>query len=310
MAVTISLVPFNSLGSTRMNFISFNKIDDMINKTNKIPDEIDRIKALCEVFVKIPNLEVLGEDPFSNQYRKGVEKIWKKITKKDDYDAKINEKSPFIENSENAFLPSIYTYGDSNFLGQFFAAFGAILKVLNVKRNDSVLEYGPGDGQISIALTRMGCKVSVVDIEERYLQAIKSQCNSLNVTIEALEGQFGDNFEDGRKYDRILFFEAFHHSLDHQKIMAKFKEILKSGGFVVFAGEPIVDPHGPWSAAVPFAWGPRLDGLSIRAMRTLGWCELGFQRPYFIEMLLQNGYNVEYIDCPHAHAALPIKRVP
>ena len=46
-------------------------------------------------------------------------------------------------------------------------AFGAVLKVLDVRAGQSVLEYGPGDGQISLALARMGCRVTAVDIEGR-----------------------------------------------------------------------------------------------------------------------------------------------
>jgi hypothetical protein len=63
---------------------------------------------------------------------------------------------------------------------------------------------------------------------------------------------------------------------------------------VVLACEPVLAPDNPWAPVVPYPWGPRLDGLSVNAMRIHGWCELGFRDDYFVELLTRTGYVCEY----------------
>ena len=70
--------------------------------------------------------------------------------------------------------------------------------------------------------------------------------------------------------------------------------MLRADGFLVFGAEPVVDPDGLWGRAVPYPWGPRLDGLSLRAMQTHGWMELGFQKSYFEKLLARHGLVCDY----------------
>ena len=223
--------------------------------------------------------------------------LWRVISGRTKYNPDIDEQATYLEVARKYYRPGIYNYNSSHFLGKFFIAFGAILQVMNISGDSSILEYGAGDGQISLALARMGCNVSVIDIEGRYLDLIKAQAIDLGLEVDTMQGGFGDNFPDNRKYDRILFFECFHHAWEHQAVLDRLRNMLKPNGQLVFAGEPIIERDGPWLHCVPYAWGPRLDGLSARAMRVYGWCELGFQRPYFVELLLRNGFSVEYSPC-------------
>jgi hypothetical protein len=43
---------------------------------------------------------------------------------------------------------------------------------------------------------------------------------------------------------------------------------------------------------------PRLDLLSLRATRTFGWMELGFQEEYFYRLLLRGGWLPRKHLCP------------
>jgi hypothetical protein len=160
-----------------------------------------------------------------------------------------------------------------------------------------VREYGAGEGQISIMLARMGVDVTVIDIDDRYLESIRAQADSLGVSITLKQGKFGDGYKD-QKFDRILFFEAFHHAFDHKYVVNALKPHLAKDGFVVFSGEPIVERSTTEALFVPFPWGPRLDGISIRSTNKFGWCELGFQQEYFVEMLMRAGFLVTYLPCP------------
>jgi len=139
----------------------------------------------------------------------------------------------------------------------------------------------------------MGCRVTAVDIDARYLGMIRSQARALGVTVQTIHAEFG-TAEPGTLYDRILFFESFHHALGHQDLMGRLRDQLDADGAIVFAGEPILEPTNYYRNTLPYAWGPRLDGLSLRAMRTYGWCELGYTREYFVDLMMRSGLLVTF----------------
>lgn len=284
-----------------MRFLaSLAEFDHELEKINAIISEIDRITALCEIAVSGEIGRHLNRyDPFGDEYFGECTRLFQLIARLDGYTPEINEKSDFLDELASPYIPSIYRYGNSGFLAEFFMAAGHILKVLDLRSGQSVLEYGAGDGQLSLALARMGCEVAAIDVEPRYLDIIETQAKAMGVHVSTKRARFGEGFDE-RKFDRILFFEAFHHALDHARIVDQIKPLLKPNGSVVFAGEPIVSAESPWHATVPFPWGPRLDGLSLRAMRTYGWCELGFQREYFIERLMRSGWIVSSHPFPAA----------
>ena len=265
---------------------------------NSSPD--DAVKAMCESYLELtPTDNELAElDPFSPEYRLAAMRLYEQISGIKDYKPSINELAFDLDIARSVRSPSPYRYSSSSkVLGEFFSSFGCIFQALDVKPGDKVLEYGAGEGQLSIMLARMGVDVTVIDIDERYLEAIQAQCVSLGINITLKQGVFGDGFED-KKFDRILFFEAFHHAFDHQDVVKKLKSHLAEGGFVVFSGEPIVEAGSVEASFVPFPWGPRLDGLAVRFSNKCGWCELGFQQGYFVEMLMRAGWLVKYLPCP------------
>jgi 2-polyprenyl-3-methyl-5-hydroxy-6-metoxy-1,4-benzoquinol methylase len=271
---------------------------DEIDRINGLHDrEVDRVAALCEVYVRPPERIILSAskvDPFEPKYINIMRDWLNEITGKS-YEASVSERSDYLEEqvTSDTVRFGLYRYDDSRFVGELLQSYGGVLKALNVRSGQSVLEYGPGEGQISLNLAQMGCRVVVTDIERRYLSLIERQAAQLHTTVKTIYGQFGDA-EPGTTYDRILFFEAFHHALNHHELLPKLKAQLSPGGFLVFAGEPIMGVDHYFRPVLPYAWGPRLDGLSMRAMRTYGWCELGFTREYFVELLMRNGFLLEY----------------
>ena len=85
------------------------------------------------------------------------------------------------------------------------------------------------------------------------------------------------------RYDAAVFFESFHHCADHLAMLRRLHDIVRPGGAVVFASEPIQN--------LDYAWGPRLDGLSVWSSRTYGWLELGFDCVYFDAALARTGWS-------------------
>lgn len=252
-------------------------------------------RTMCTVYAdSARTAELQRLDPFSIEYAQEAKRLYADLAAVETYDPWVNERTPYVDVSRAVPSPTPYQYGDSVTVADFMLSWGWILRNLDVRAGANVLEYGAGEGQLSIQLARMGCNVAIVDIDERYLDAVRAQCESLHINIELQKGQFGDSVRD-RKFDRIVFFEAFHHAFDHGAVLDKLSPMLADDGFILFAGEPIVEVGNPF---VPFPWGPRLDGISVRSTRKFGWCELGFQQPYFVDRLMRSGFMVSHLPCP------------
>ena len=150
-------------------------------------------------------------------------------------------------------------------------------------------------------LARLGLRAHAVDIDEGSLAQVRAQSDAMGLGVRTERAVFGEGFE-GEAFDRIVFFEAFHHAIDFMPLLARLQRRLKPGGRIVFCGEPVLGEGAP---SVPYAWGPRLDALSIFCMRRWGWMELGFTERFFVEALQRTGWAVEHrpsAECGRAHA--------
>ena len=54
---------------------------------------------------------------------------------------------------------------------------------------------------------------------------------------------------------------------------------------------------------MPYPWGPRLDGESLRAIRRFGWMEVGFDEAYLFELLERVGFAWERRRSAESHWA-------
>lgn len=268
-------------------------IDDVIallTQVSEIPpeQELERIEILEKHALSSANLN-FPKDPFSPEYLESVKSLHRLLSGRV-YCANEHEKTP-MHVHERILKPAPFE-NDGNFLGNYLEAFGQIIQTMDVRPGSRVIEYGTGDGQIALFLARLGCDVTVVDIEQDYLDVVAGQAERLGCEINTVLGDFFSG-DDLGLFDRVFFFQAFHHCLEHVAHLEHLYKIVDHNGFVVFAGEPIISPAGPWKLAVPYPWGPRLDGVSLRAIHVHGWMELGFQEPYFREALKRTGWSCE-----------------
>jgi hypothetical protein len=278
----------------------YKSLEQMLSDLNQIVSgsaAADSMNDLCGTYWSIEASHLMRTtDPFTDEYHGLCMELYALISGRSSYDPLVNEQAPHISN-QSVVRPTPYHYADSLTLGDFFMGWGWIMRNLNVKAGHTVLEYGAGEGQLAITLSRMGCEVSVIDIEQRCLDFIKAQCDSLGIAIGLKRGEFGEKFED-RRFDRIVFFEAFHHAVQHRDVVRCLMPQLNDEGFVLFSGEPIIKRGAAEEVFVPFPWGPRLDGLSVWSSRLHGWCELGFQEGYFVDFLMREGWLVKASPCP------------
>jgi len=278
------------LSGQQREFNSLEEFDAFAADLNSRGDETERIPILSNSYLVDRTLLDMPSDPFSPEYLRAVLNVHARISGRPSYDSRTMEHTP-LDVSAAIVRPAAYQ-NDGEWLGSYLESYGNLIRRLEVKPGMRVIEYGCGDAEISLHLARLGCSVTAIDIEPSYIDIVKEKAARFRLPISAICGDFMTGGDLG-PFDRVFFYQAFHHSLEHQLVIENMHRILKPDGFIVFGPEPIVEPDGPWKHAVPYPWGPRLDGLSLRAMRTHGWMELGFQEPYFKKLLERNGWSYE-----------------
>ena len=265
---------------------SLDELDALMARAQAAGSEAARVAMLSD-YVLADLGQRMPDDPFSPEYRQAVLEFYYRVKRSDSYDPATDERLAF-DPVARARRPSIYEH-NAHFLGSFLEAIGQILQVANVGPGARVIEYGAGDGQIALALARMGCDVTVLDIEPRYLESIRLQAQMLGVSIQTLQAEFMAPVPG--PVDLVIFFEAFHHALDHQQLLRQLHDVVAPGGRIIFAGEPIIPADSFYRHATPVPWCLRLDALSLSATRALGWLELGFQEGYFLQLLRHTGWK-------------------
>ncbi len=247
-------------------------------------DELREVLASFEFAVK----QEVNEDPYSEPYRQQQHELYLRISGLTSY-TPDNERSAFLGNPEQgARNPFPYYTHSAATVGDHLMALGYIIRTMNLPPGSSILEFGPGWGTTTITLARMGYSVSAVDIEPKFLDIIQHRAQMLGLSVRTLCGSFGPvQAENGApaQFDAVLFFECFHHCSDHLKLIRELPLMLKDGGIVAFASEPITE-------AFPVPWGVRLDGMSLWSTRRFKWLELGFKESYFLQTMEKHGWTV------------------
>ena len=224
----------------------------------------------------------LPADPDSEAYRDRQLALYERLHGKP-Y-ALANEASP-MDPMAGAERPFPYLTGSTDTVGSHLLAIGFLIRELALPAASTVLELGAGWGNVAIALARTGHSVTVIDVEMNFVRLLTERCRRKNLSLEVIHGDFSAIDRLDRTFHTVLFVESFHHSADHQALIASLGRLVAPGGQLVFAGEPI-------DAAFPVPWGLRLDGESLWAIRRYGWLELGFREDYFCSLLARHGWSV------------------
>ena len=125
------------------------------------------------------------------------------------------------------------------------ALFEEIVRSARITEQSKVLEIGPGTGQATESLLRMGCSVTAVELGVHLADYLRKKYDaSENLTV--WQGDFLD-FSEGDSYDLICSATAFHW-IPREEGFAKVRRLLKPGGMLaLFWNHPIIG-GGPESA--------------------------------------------------------------
>lgn len=243
-------------------------------------ESADRLRELFASFAMMPPAD-LPDDPFSPHYRDAQMALYRQIAGKD-Y-ALANEATVFEVGSDIRALFPWHTQS-SVAAGDHLMAVGFLLRVMALPPGSRVLEFGSGWGNTTLALAALGHRVTAVDIEARFCELVARRAAHDGLAVELVNADFLSGAETlAGDFDAIVFFESFHHADDHLRLLRRLRRLVRPGGGLFLAAEPIQPDFS-------CPWGLRLDGQSLWSIRKHGWLELGFNDRYFRSALAQTGW--------------------
>jgi SAM-dependent methyltransferase len=250
----------------------------------------DALRAVFPGFCMAPPAS-LPADPFSAAYRVAQMELYEGVAGLRYSTA--NEATAFsVEDEVLAGFP--WRTGSCATAGEYFGGIAALLKVMALPAGSRIIEFGPGWGELTLMLAKLGHRVTAVDVEGRFCELIRRKAQLAGVSVEVVQDDFLWVERAGRQWDAALFFESFHHSAEHMRLLHAVHGALRPGGAVYFGAEPVVPDF-------PMPWGLRLDGFALWAIRRQGWLELGFRSDYFREALARSGFEpAEHVFGPSA----------
>lgn len=223
-------------------------------------------------------------DPSSNEYRSVQLRLYEQLTQST-YDV-VKEETQF-DRAHMLRWPFPYVTRSATTVGNYLMMYGDLIKEMSLPAGAHILEMGSGYGSLTYQLASMGYRVTCADISEKLLEYVRTRCAGLPGAVDTIQCDMND-FSITGVYDAVIFFESFHHVLNHADLVRRMALCLQDNGILVFAGEPIVASD---SQIVPYPWGLRMDGLSLWAIRRQGWLELGFRFDYFNGLLSRSGWS-------------------
>lgn len=248
---------------------------------------------LARIRLELPELGAFARlDPFSAGYREEMLALYERLFGKPH--AASSEGMTFDVEHELAH-PFPFSGGSAHVTGGYLVAYGLLLQVLGLRPGSRILEVGCGSGALTWFLARAGHRVTAIEINPSGADLTRRYCEAL-VPRPRVECTDFARFEPGEeRYDAVVFFESFHHLLDPLDALRRCAAWLAPGGVVALAAEPVVPAGSP---IVPYPWGLRLDGESLRAMAKFGWIELGFQEPLLHELVARCGLRATAAGVP------------
>jgi 2-polyprenyl-3-methyl-5-hydroxy-6-metoxy-1,4-benzoquinol methylase len=272
------------LAATSNEFFVHNlaEIDRAIARADAAARISDDELRKCFNFTFVPGELHLPADPDSPAYRQAQMALYERISGRTNYDPAVDEQTPIVPSH----ITQPFPYSTRSFatVGDQLMSVGFLIRAMGLPAGGSILEFGPGWGLSTLELVQMGYDVTAVDVNQQFLDLIAERARRLGQRVSLVCSDML-KYRPERQFDRVLFYECFHHASDHLRLLDNLDAMVAPNGAVVFAGEPIVDDfYCPW--------GVRLDGQSVWAIRKCGWLELGFRTDYFRKALDRRGWHV------------------
>ena len=233
-------------------------------------------------------------DPFSPAYRQEVLHLYERI-----FSRPYHAPDEGLDINIDHELAWGFPYGTQNAqtIGGFLIAFGYLIKTMDLVKGARILEVGCGTGALTRQLAKSGYRVTSLEVNSSNVELVNRITAGYPVRPQVILGD-ATKFEPSEQYDAIVFFESFHHFIEHEDFLRRCVSWLADDGMIAFCAEPVLPEDSPHLA---YPWGLRLDGESLRAMHQFGWIELGFRQSYFDQLLERVGLTYTRSRCADSH---------
>lgn len=273
------------------------RLDTVIKdiETNSSHDNDELVRRLAEFSIKITGdvSDIVATDPQTDAYIEKIKRVHEEIIGKQH--SRDLEGLPGLNLEYEANWPYPWGTQSPETVGRFLIAYGFLIRAAKLPRGARVLEVGCGMGSLTWNLARMGYRVDAIDPNPVQCEGVRNFTRGFpvppNVYAKTLDELLAER-DANDKYDAVIFFESFHHLMDHQACLrALLDHHMQPDGKVLLAAEPILPDT---SDILPYPWGPRLDGESLRAMRNWGWLELGYTEKYLRGLFNKLGLGFQW----------------
>lgn len=108
-------------------------------------------------------------------------------------------------------------------------------KMIHVEKGMNILDVGCGTGNFSIKLTKMGCKVTGIDISDNMLDIARKKAAEENLDIKFLHMDLNDLKFEENEFDAVFSMAAFEFIDDEDapKGLEGMLRVVKEGGQVL-----------------------------------------------------------------------------
>jgi 2-polyprenyl-3-methyl-5-hydroxy-6-metoxy-1,4-benzoquinol methylase len=261
------------------------ELDREIARADAAAQESEDARVRCfREFCFAPADFVPPDDPYSEEYRQAQVALYSMISGRPSYEPEEAERTPF-DLAAAVDRPYPYFTRSATIIGEQLQAIGFMIRTMAAPPGARILEFGMGWGTSTMALARSGYDVTAVDIDPTFCELVRAQCRRANLPVEVVRSNMAA-FEPSGRFDRVLFYECFHHCFDFVAMVRRLDAFVAEGGLVAFASEPI-DDHAA------FPWGMRTDGQAAWSIRKFGWMELNFRTDFFLDLLDRHGWTSE-----------------
>tara|TARA_R110002020_G_scaffold224599_1_gene434155 strand:- start:29600 stop:30442 length:843 start_codon:yes stop_codon:yes gene_type:complete len=240
---------------------------------------------------EVPPSEV-PKDVKSQAYLEYQLNLWRIVSGRDSYDIDICEANNNLKSVNSIVDTYPFVTKDRTTITNYFMGVVSIFDKIGLVPPANIVEFGVGWGHTTRFLANCGFSVTALDIERDFLDLIPKFSLPGTPEVALVHAAFHEGNFAANSFDAALFYECFHHSLDHRELVSQLRSMLRSNGKIVFCAEAFYDD---W---FDFPWGLRLDGHSVWAIRNFGWMELGFRKSYINELLAEFDFIPEWSAVP------------
>jgi len=162
-----------------------------------------------------------------------------------------------------------------------------LMKALDIKGGDTVLDVGCGAGVFSQAMAKEAKEVIGLDYSETNIKAVKKRYGEISNLKFKLSDATNMPFDD-ECFDSILATELIEHIDDDSKFVEECGRVLKKGGRVVIT-TPCTNP------TISVDWFRRW-GAGIDITKDFGHKRGGYTKQGLFNILKRGGLEPDYIE--------------